>query len=274
MSSVFPRIVVALAILGTGVAPAASRELRVCADPNNMPLSDRNGDGFENKIIGIVASELGASVRYVWWAQRRGFLRNTLNAGLCDVVPGTQTNMEMLRTTRPYYRSGYVFVSRTGGPAVASFDDPQLKTLSIGVQLIGDDGANSPPVQALARRGIIGNLHGFPVYGDYSRPDPVAPIVAAVANGDVDVAVVWGPFAGYFAARQSAPLTLTPVEPEIDGPQLPMIFDISMGVRKADQDRSEINAALARRKPEIDVILADYHVPRLDLEFKAARERP
>src|SRR4051794_16790009 len=197
-------------IIGAG-AGASARELRVCADPNNLPFSNQRGEGFENEIVDIVARELNATVSYVWWAQRRGFIRNTLKAGLCDLVPGTPANLEMLRTTTPYYRSSYVFVTRKDGPDIASFNDPRLRDLRIGVQLIGDDGANSPPVQALGRRGIVGHLIGYPVYGDYSVPNPPARIVEAVARGDIDVAVVWGPLAGYFAARQAVPLELTPV---------------------------------------------------------------
>lgn len=245
-------------------ALANARELRVCADPNNMPFSNAGGEGFENKIAGIVARELGATLSYTWWAQRRGFIRNTLKAGLCDLVPGTPANLEMLRTTAPYYRSSYVFVTRKEAPEVRSFDDPRLRDLRIGVQLIGDDGANSPPVQALGRRGIVGHLIGFPVYGDYSAPNPPARIIEAVASGDVDMAVVWGPLAGYFAARQKVALRITLVEPRIDGPQLPMIYDISMGVRHEDEAlRGEVDAALAKHRAEINAILAQYGMPRL-----------
>jgi mxaJ protein len=169
-----------------------------------------------------------------------------------------------------------MFVTRKSDHlGLRSLDDPRLRTLSIGVQLIGDDGANSPPVEALARRGAIGNLRGFPVYGDYGRPDPVAPIIAAVAAGEIDVAIVWGPFAGYFAARQKVPLEIAPVTPEMDGPALPMAFDISIGVRKADVAlRSEIDAALAKRRADIDAILAAYEVPRLDIESGDTRGKP
>ncbi|MER8404350.1 MULTISPECIES: substrate-binding domain-containing protein [unclassified Mesorhizobium] len=246
-------------------AVADARELRICADPNNMPFSNAARQGFENKIAELVATELGATVSYTWWAQRRGFVRNTLKAGLCDLVPGAPANLEMLRTTAPYYRSSYVFVTRKDAPEITSFNDPRLRDLHIGVQLIGDDGANSPPVQALGRRGIVGHLIGFPVYGDYSAPNPPARIIEAVANGDIDMAVVWGPLAGYFASRQKVALRITPVSPRVDGPQLPMIFDISMGVRRGDDTlRSEVNAALTRRRAEIDAILATYQVPRLD----------
>lgn len=246
-------------------ATADARELRVCADPNNMPFSNAAGQGFENRIAEIVASDLGAKLTYTWWAQRRGFIRNTLKAGLCDLVPGTPSNLEMLRTTTPYYRSSYVFVTRRDGPDVASFNDPRLRDMRIGVQLIGDDGANSPPVQALGRRGIVGHLVGYPVYGDYSAPNPPARIVEAVASGEIDLAVVWGPLAGYFAARQKVPLRITPVAPRIDGPQLPMIYDMSMGVRREDDAlRGDVNGALSRHKVEIDALLSQYGVPRLD----------
>jgi mxaJ protein len=247
------------------VADAGARELKVCADPNNLPFSNAAGEGFENKIADIIAKELGATVSYTWWAQRRGFVRSTLKARLCDLVPGAPVNLEMLRTTTPYYRSSYVFVTRSDGPEITSFDDPGLRSLRIGVQLIGDDGANSPPVQALGRRGIVGHLVGYPVYGDYSAPNPPARIIEAVATGEIDMAVVWGPLAGYFADRQTAPLRITPVSPQIDGPQLPMIYDISMGVRRGDDTlRSEVDAALHKHRAEIDSILAQYGVPRLD----------
>src|SRR3954470_23866802 len=129
-------------ILLAAPRPAAARELRVCADPNNLPFSNKRQEGFENRIVALLARELGADVAYTWWAQRRGFVRNTLQAELCDVVPGVPYAFDMLRTTDPYYRSTYVFVTRAGGPEISSFDDARLRDLRIGVELIGDDGAN------------------------------------------------------------------------------------------------------------------------------------
>ncbi|RVD60098.1 quinoprotein dehydrogenase-associated putative ABC transporter substrate-binding protein [Mesorhizobium sp. M2D.F.Ca.ET.185.01.1.1] len=268
------RMALGIAALALLILPATAgpRELRVCADPNNLPFSNAAGQGFENRIAEIVADDLGAKLTYTWWAQRRGFVRNTLKAGLCDLVPGTPANLEMLRTTTPYYRSSYVFVTRQDGPDVTSFNDPRLRGLRIGVQLIGDDGANSPPVRALGRRGIVGHLIGYPVYGDYAAPNPPARIVDAVANGEIDLAVVWGPLAGYFAQKQKVPLRITPVTPRVDGPQLPMIYDISMGVRREDDAlRGDVNAALARHKAEIDALLAQYGVPRLDASGSPVR---
>mgnify|MGYP001323090258 CR=1 FL=1 len=251
-------------IVGLAV-PASARELRVCADPNNLPFSNERGEGFENKIVEILAKDLGAEVSYVWWAQRRGFVRNTLKAGLCDLIPGTPADLEMLSPTAPYYRSSYVFVTREDGPDISSFDDPRLRDLTIGVQLIGDDGANPPPVTELARRGIVGRLRGFPVYGDYSLPNPPSRIIEAVAEGEIDVAIAWGPLAGYFAERQPVRLKVAPVSPQADQATIPMVYDISMGVRRDDEGlRGEIDAALAKHKPEIKAVLTEYNVPLLD----------
>jgi mxaJ protein len=247
-------------------APAGARELKVCADPNNLPFSNQAKEGFENKLVDIIAKDLGATVTYTWWAQRRGNLRETLKAGECDIVPGIGSNVEMAGTTRPYYRSTYVAVTRADRHLdIASFDDPRLKTLKIGVQMIGADGSNTPPAHALMRRGIIGNVRGYTVYGDYEQPDPQADILKAVANGDVDIAFVWGPVAGFYADKQKVPLALAPVMPHFDGPQLPMIFDISIGTRREDAPlRDELEAVLDRHQPEIKALLAQYHVPLVE----------
>ncbi|HEV7517130.1 MAG TPA: substrate-binding domain-containing protein [Thermoanaerobaculia bacterium] len=252
----------ALLLLG---APLRGRELRVCSDPNNLPFSNRKSEGFENRIAELVAKDLGATLRYTWWAERRGFFRNTLKAGLCDVVLGVPTGTEMALPTRPYYRSTYVFVSRKDrGLSLHSFDDPALKKLRIGVQIIGNDYANAPPAHALSNRGIVGNVVGYTVYGNYAEESPPSRIVRAVANRDVDVAVVWGPLAGYYARRQKVPLVLVPVSPQIDLPFLPFVYDIAIGVRRGEKAlRDEIDAVLLRRQGEIAAILDRYGVPRV-----------
>jgi mxaJ protein len=263
MSSAFPKLAAIALLVFAGAANA--RELRVCADPNNRPFSAQDGSGLENKIAELIGQELGADVTYTWFAQRRGFLRNTLNAGKCDLVPGIPAKMEMLRTTQPYYRSGYVFVRKERAPKVDSLDDPALRSLTIGVQLIGNNASNTPPVHALAHRGIVENVRGFMVYGDYESSDPVGRIVEAVASGDVDVAIVWGPQAGYFAAKQKVMLAIDPVPPSAREDDPPMRFDIAMGVRKGDKElAAEVDRAVAARRPDIDAILASYDVPRFD----------
>jgi len=259
-------LILVVAAAAAGRAPHARPVLRVCSDPNNLPFSDERGRGFENKIAVLVARDLGEDLRYTWWAQRRGFVRNTLAAGECDVLIGAPVRYERVLATAPYYRSSYVFVSRRDRALrLRSFDDPILRRLRIGVQMIGDDYANSPPAHALARRGIVENVAGYMVYGDYARPSPPARIVEAVAAGDVDVAVVWGPLAGYFAQRSPVPLDVVPVAPALDPPALPLTFDIAMGVRRGDTVlRARLDDVLRRRRREIDAILGAYGVPRVD----------
>ena len=246
--------------------------LRVCADPNNLPFSNDRGEGFENKIAEMFAHDLGERIEYTWWAQRRGFFRNTLRAGACDVVIGVPAGFEMALTTRPYYRSTYVFLTRKDRHLkLGSFDDPTLKKLKIGVQIIGDDFSNAPPAHALSRRNIITNVKGYTVYGDYNQPNPPARIVDAVTNGDVDVAIVWGPLAGYFAKQSHVPLEVVAVSPQVDQPFLPFVFDISMGVRHGDQElRDQFEQELDRRRSDINRILQDYNVPRVDEEKGAS----
>jgi mxaJ protein len=254
-------------------SPAFGHTLRVCADPNNLPFSNNRLQGFENRIVALVARDLGARAKYVWWAQRRGFARNTLKAGKCDLWPGVAVGVETMATTRPYYRSTYVFVTRRDRDIdIASFDDPRLRQLKIGVQMVGNDAMNTPPAHALARRGMTQNVRGYMLYGDYRNPNPPSAIVNAVADGKIDLGVVWGPLAGYFAKRSRVPLALRPVEPESDGPQWPMTFDIAMGVRRGDSDfKREIDQALFRNRAAIDRILAVYAVPlpKADGSFSA-----
>ncbi|HEY0351377.1 MAG TPA: substrate-binding domain-containing protein [Gemmatimonadales bacterium] len=249
-------------LLGCGSARQV-RELRVCSDPNNLPFSNQRQQGFENRLAELIAKDEGATVRYTWWPQRRGFIRNTLAAGKCDLVMGMPFGAERVLTTRPYYRSTYVFVYRKDRHlSVKSLDDPALRTLKIGVQLVGDDYANTPPVHALSRRGIVGNLMGYSVFGDYSQENPPARIIDAVVAGDVDLAVAWGPLAGYFAKRSGVPMEIIPVSPAIDPPNLRFTFDISLAVRPKDAERKrQLEGVLDRRKGEIDQLLAEYGVP-------------
>jgi mxaJ protein len=252
-------------VLITGAQPVPTPELRVCADPNNLPFSNARAEGFENRIATLLARDLGTTVRYTWWAERRGFIRKTLGAHRCDVVMGIPAVSDRVLATRPYYTSSYVFLTRLSDHRrIESFDDPGLRHLRIGVHLIGEDYNNPPPVQALARRGIVRNVVGYSIYGDYSRPDPPSELVHAVARGEVDVAIIWGPFAGYFAHRESVPLTMSRVLPAVDPPGLPFTFAIAVGVRPDDEAlRGRLDSALVRRAVEIGGILDSYGIPRL-----------
>jgi mxaJ protein len=171
----------------------------------------------------------------------------------------------MLATTKPYYRSIFVFVTRRARQLhVRSYDDPLLKKLRVGVQFSGEDDASSPPARSLGRRGIAGNLVGYLAFGDEHAVNRPAEIVEAVARGDIDIAAAWGPMAAYFAAREHEPLDVTPVSPQSDGP-LPQAFDISMAIRRGEPVRlARLNRFIDTHRRDIDVLLAEYHVPRVD----------
>ena len=237
--------------------------LTVCADPNNMPFSNQARQGFENKIAALIARDLGVGINYVWWAQRRGYVRNTLGSDACDLWPGVAKDVDMVTTTIPYYRSTYVFVTRADKPlAGLTFDDPRLRTLRIGVQMVGNDAMNTPPTHALAIRGITDNVRGYMLYGNYQQPNPPAKIIEGVEKGDIDVAIAWGPMAGYFARISPVKLRVEPVTPVVVAGQWPMTYSIAMGVRKGQpQFKARIEEILRKERPAITQILAAYGVP-------------
>ncbi len=240
-------------------------QLRVCADPDNLPFSNRAQRGFENRIAEVLARGMDQRLDYEWQRMGRGFVRDVLNKHKCDVVLGVPENFRPMLTTRPYYRSTYVFVTRKNeGVRLVSFDDPQLKHMKIGVQIVSEEYA--PPAQALGRRGLVANLVAFKSTGT-DGPS----IINAVLRKTVDAAIVWGPLAGYFGRQHGAELLLSPTPP-FDPPALPLAFSISMGVRKGDVSlRDRLNAVLVQRKNEIDHILRSYGVPLVPIAEVMAR---
>ena len=231
--------------------------LRVCADPDNLPFSNSEREGLENKIAEVIAGDLGVRVSYFWWPHQRGLVRRTLGEDRCDVLIGIPHDFDPVLTTKAYYRSTYVIVSRKSqNLAIRSLDDPALKQLRIGVHI------DTPPWSALGERGLMANVQGYPLMFDYRNSEPTrrpAKLLEDVRDGALDVAIVWGPLAGYFTKKTGAPLAIVPVR---DGGPMPMSFDVSMGVRKSDKAlKAQLEAALDRHQAEIQKILADYGVP-------------
>jgi mxaJ protein len=251
------RLIFLLALLPTAVAIAA-KPLRICADPDNLPFSDRAGRGFDNRIAALVARDLGRKPVFIAARSRRGFLREQFNKNACDMLTGVPLGMRGVATTRPYYRSTYVFVTPAGEHLqIASFSDPHLNGRRIGLQILEED--FSPPSLPLIRNGHAGQLVGFESFGTGGQD-----IIRAVADGRVGVAVVWGPVAGYFAARQFSLLSLTPVSPAVDSSGVPLAYSIALAVHRNDTALlTELNASLTRLEPQIQKILAAYHVPMM-----------
>lgn len=270
MSSAIKTVALLLAGCSTSLL-AATPSLRICADPNNLPYSNQQQQGFENELARMIATDLGMQVTYTWYPQRGAFFRKTLDAGVCDVVMGVPEGMPQVSTTQPYYRSGYVFVSRRDRHLqIKSLDDPRLRQLRIGVHILGDGDSDVPPVHSLTSRGIVRNLVGYSIFGHLDELNPPSDLIKAVEQGDVDVAVAWGPMAGYFAQNSKVPLDLVPIESDSQNPALPMAFDIAIGVRPADTDlKRRLDAELNRRKSAIHTLLSNYGIPQRTLSTTA-----
>lgn len=272
MSSATRRIA-ALVLSAACVKCLAGTPLRVCADPNNLPYSNAQKQGFENRIADLIAKDLGMQVAYFWFPQREAFFRKTLNSGACDVVMGVPSGMDEAATTRPYYRSTYVFISRRDSHLhITSLDDPRLRSLKIGVHVLGNEDDSLPPVHALVSRGIVRNLVGFSIFGHLNEKDPPGDLIKAVEDHEVDLAIAWGPLAGYFGQHSAVPLDITPMLDDPDHPDLPFHFDIGIGVREGDTAlRQTLDGELARRRRQIEQILRAYGIPQLAMPTELAR---
>jgi len=248
-------------------------EFKVCADPDNMPYSNSKQEGFEDKIAEVLAKELGKKLSYQYAYYRQGFLRNTLNANRCDYVMSTTSDNDSMRTSVPYYRSGYVFVYRkSSGYNITDWNSPDLRKGIIGI--IGQ----SPPTRPLADNNLMGNARPYRLQRDLNFPP--SQLVDDLAKGDIDVAIVWGPIAGYFVKKSSVPLVMNPI-PEYEDKNVKgkENWNISIGVRNKDKARAEaLNKAIVNRQADIDKILDEYGIPHSpvvkgDSLEKKAREK-
>jgi mxaJ protein len=262
------RLILIILVSGTmldSLCWAQEKELRVCADPNNLPFSNMNQKGFENRIAEVVAADLHAHLTYVWQRMGRGFVREFLNKDRCDLLIGIPAGYKPVLTTSPYYRSSYVFVVRRDAAyKPASLEDPSLRNVKIGVQALDEE--YTPPAEALMRRGMRDSLVAYHTVGEDAEA-----IVRAVLHKDVAVAIVWGPLAGYWAHQIAGSLECTPVYPESEPPGLPFTFEISMGVRKGNTAlRDAVQHALTRHSRDIKNILANFAVPQLEISHAQA----
>ena len=231
-------------------------EFKVCADPDNMPYSNSKQEGFEDKIAAVLAQELGKKLSFQYAYYRQGFLRNTLNANRCDYVMSTTSDNDSMRTSVPYYRSGFVFVYRkSSGYNITDWDAPDLRKGIIGI--VGQ----SPPTRPLADHNLMENARPYRLQRDLNFPP--SQLIDDLVKGDIDVAIVWGPIAGYFAKQASIPLVIVPI-PEYEDKNVKgkENWNISVGVRNKDKARAEeLNKAIANRQADIDKILDQYCVP-------------
>ena len=233
--------------------------LRVCADPRDLPFSNEAGEGFENKIAELLAKKLGKTLAYEYYPGATGFVRNTLNAHHCDLIMGMPQGDDIVQGTNPYYRTSYALVSKQGSglESVDSLEDPRLRTKRIGIV------AGTPPATNLAVNGLLGNIKSYPLVVDTRVDAPTSAMMEDLEGDRIDVAILWGPIAGYFAKHAKIPVKVTPLVKETTGPR--MIYRIGMGVRHSDQEwKRLLNKIIAENQAEISHILAAYGVPLLD----------
>lgn len=259
----FGRVLLAsvAAMAAAGVSAAAAEDpaaLRVCADPSNLPFSNRDGEGFENKIVEVLAGALGVPLQYTWFPQSIGFVRNTIRVRKCDLVAGIPLGYELLQNTDPYYRSTYALIYRAdSGLGVSSLDDPLLADKRLGVI------AGTPPATLMARYGLLARSKAYHLLADTRHHHPARQMARDVAEGALDAGVLWGPIAGYYAQRTDPPLSLAPLAGNPG--DVPLDFRIAMGVRFREPEwKARIDELIRRNQPAINAVLHEYGVPLLD----------
>jgi quinoprotein dehydrogenase-associated probable ABC transporter substrate-binding protein len=233
--------------------------LRVCADPRNLPFSNQNGEGFENKLAELFAQKLGKTLAYTWYPQAPGFVRNTLGAYKCDVIMGYPQGNDVVQSTNPYYRTAYALVLRPASAldGVDTLADPRLKGKRIGIV------AGTPPATNIAVNGLMMSAKPYPLVIDTRVDSSAEAMMRDFATGDIDLGVLWGPMAGYYAMQAKPAMAVVPLVKETSGPRL--AYYITMGVRGADQDwKRQLNRLIAENQPAINRLLTSFGVPLLD----------
>lgn len=259
------RLALTALIASTTVAPAAQAEqasFRVCADPADLPYSSTALDGYENKVAAILAADMGAKLEYFFFPQHKGFIRRSLNAGYCDAIITIPAAIPYVLATKPWFTTSYVAVMRADDARrFTSFDDAWLGEATIGLPLVGNEGATTAPAVALSRRGFVEHIVPFEVFSE-SDPRQQGKIIDAVASGEIDVAFVWGPFGGFYARDHADRLRVTAIEGDPKTPEQTFVAPMAIGVRKKDTAlRDRLEEALDRHRDEIIQVLRDYGIP-------------
>ncbi len=232
---------------------------RACGDPRNMPFSDENGDGFENKLAKLFAAKLGKKLSYTYFPQATGFVLKTLGSYRCDIIMGFPQGDDQAQATIPYYRTTYALVTKRGSGLedVTAINDPKLKDKRIGIV------AKTPPSTNMARNGLLARAKSYPLFIDTRADSSAQAMMDDLAKGDIDCGILWGPMAGYYASKVDPPFVVVPLTKETTGP--PLTYRIGMAVRPADQEwKRTLNKLIMENQAEINKLLISYNIPILD----------
>lgn len=284
MKTLLPLACAAALLLAGGTALAQDgapprKALRVCQDPDNLPFSNTKGEGIENRIAEAFGKALGLPVTYYSFPQRMNFVRNTIRYKLpgedypCDIIMGVPVGFDQVSVTKPYYRSTYamVFARGKGLDDVKSADDllkldrARLAKLRIGVY------DRSPASEWLGKHGLIENGVPYQMLNADPAQYPGEIIERDLAAGRIDVAIVWGPIAGFFAKRVKQPeLTVVPMKSE---PGVKFDYQMAMGVRYGEREwKQQVESLIESQRGEIAAILKEYGVPVVDESYAAPKQ--
>jgi len=233
-------------------------ELRVCADPHDLPYSNQQQEGFENKIAALLAHDLGLTLSYTWFPDSQGFVRATLMQHRCDLIVGTVAGVEDMATTNPYYHTGYVMLTRLADNITTDkVSDWKIAARRFGLV------ASTPPTELVVEHNLMDQTAIYALMVDTRVEQPAYQMVKDIAAGHVDVGLIWGPIAGFYTKHDHLPLRLTFLDPEAS--KVRMDYHIAMGVRPGDVAfRRRLNGVIAKEEPQILQILAQYNIPLLD----------
>jgi quinoprotein dehydrogenase-associated probable ABC transporter substrate-binding protein len=239
---------------------AAAGELKVCADPDNLPFSNEKGEGFENKLAELIAAKFGMQLTYTWLPHVTGHVSTMPDSSDCDILMGYAQGAGLIEDTNPYYRTSYVLLYRRGDKSlngVESLTDPRLKQKTIGIV------ARTPPASIMAMSGLTANTRPFEVDADTGSSNSSTAMIDAIASGEIDAGVLWGPLGGYYAQNAKVPLAVVPLVKETVGPST--VYGITMGVRPNEPEwKHKLNKLIAENQVDINAMLAEYSVPLLD----------
>ena len=234
------------------------KELRVCADPADLPSSNEKGEGYENKIANILGDELKLPVSYTWFPRSMGFVKMTLAAKKCDIILSAGQGEDLVLNTNAYMRTTSVLVYKagTGLDGVDSLADPKLQGKKIGVV------QNSAAGTLAAKYGLMNNMHGYRMNVDRRYDNPTVEMMNDLRKGEIDAGIQWGPLAAYWAARDGEKLVVVPLLKDMAAGKI--AFRITMGVRSGDDAwKRQLNDILRKRQGDIDKVLLDYGIPLL-----------
>ncbi|TRW94542.1 methanol oxidation system protein MoxJ [Candidatus Methylobacter oryzae] len=258
---------------GLAIPPALAgqnKPLKVCAAENEMPYSNKAGEGFENKLAELVGKALDRKVEYVSWSDPRYYIRDTLDKGLCDVAIGVDKGDPRVLTTQPYYRSGYVFISREADKLdLLSWDSAALRKVKRIAFVPG-----TPPeamMKAIGRYNDMFNysqeLVGFKSARNQYIKYETSKLVSEISSGHAEVAALWGPSAARYVKASPTPLTMTMIPDDnvrADGQKVGSHYSTSMGVRKNDPALlAQLNKVIEDKRDEITELLEKEGVPLL-----------